>query len=131
MSRTRTAKQKRLNQAGPALRAVGAMSVLLAGVPPADANRLAGEGPPDRIATQKLMLSEEEIVDVSLSTFYVFDKESAKPRYGDKVAWWWGCRACRGCGCGAAVAPNVQSGCRGSSGSTGGGGTPKASGGRR
>lgn len=47
MSRTRTAKQKRLNQAGPALRAVGAMSVLLAGVPPADANRLAGEGPPD------------------------------------------------------------------------------------
>jgi hypothetical protein len=128
MSRTRTAKQKRRNQAVPALRALGAMSVLLAGVPPADANRLAGEGPPDRIATQKLMLSEEEIVDVSLSTFYAFDKEGAKPRYGDKVAWWWGGRSCRGCG--AAVAPNVRSGCRGSSGGTGGGGTPKASGGR-
>ena len=47
-------------------------------------------------------LGEEEISDVSLSTFYVFDKENgATPKIGDKLAW--GCR-CGGCGrCGCAV----------------------------
>ena len=52
-----------------------------------------------------LFLGEEEISDVSLSTFYVFDKENAaQPQLGEKVAW--GCRGCgcrgcgRGCGCG-------------------------------
>jgi hypothetical protein len=45
----------------------------------------------------ELFLGEEEISDVSLSTFYVFDKENdAMPRVGEKVAW--GCR----CGCVAA-----------------------------
>jgi len=32
------------------------------------------------------ILGEEELSDVSLSTFYVFDKESAKSQLGDKVA---------------------------------------------
>jgi hypothetical protein len=46
----------------------------------------------------EIFLGEEEISDVSLSTFYVFDKESAKPQLGEKVAWWRGCR-CGGCHC--------------------------------
>jgi hypothetical protein len=42
----------------------------------------------------EIFLGEEEISDVSLSTFYVFDKENAaQPQLGEKVAW-------RGCGCG-------------------------------
>src|SRR6266446_4275315 len=49
----------------------------------------------------QITLSEEEIADVSLGTFYVFDKENAgTPRLGEKFAR--GCgRGCggRGCGC--------------------------------
>jgi hypothetical protein len=54
----------------------------------------------------QIILSEEEIVDVSLATFYVFDKENAgTPRLGEKLAQGCrrgcgGCRGCRGCrGC--------------------------------
>jgi len=48
---------------------------------------------------QEVFIGEEELSDVSLSTFYVFDKENAaRPQAGEKVAWW-GCRGCRGCGC--------------------------------
>jgi hypothetical protein len=37
----------------------------------------------------KSFLGEEEISDVSLSTFYVFDKENAaQPQLGEKVAAW-------------------------------------------
>ena len=49
----------------------------------------------------EIFLGEKEISDVSLSTFYVFDKEdNATPRVGEKVAW--GCRCgCGGCRCGS------------------------------
>jgi hypothetical protein len=47
-----------------------------------------------------LFLGEEEISDVSLSTFYVFDKENAaQSQLSEKVAQW-GCGGCRGCRCG-------------------------------
>jgi hypothetical protein len=61
----------------------------------------------------QLFLGEEEISDVSLSTFYVFDKEGAATTApGVKTAWgcrcggcgcrcgWRGCAGCGGCGCG-------------------------------
>ncbi len=52
----------------------------------------------------EVFIGEEEITDVSLGTFYVFDKENAaKPRLGEQVAWWRGCGGCGGygrCGCG-------------------------------
>jgi len=52
-----------------------------------------GTAPPPVIT-----LGEEEISDVSLATFYVFDKENARtPQAGTQYAW--GCRGCRGCGC--------------------------------
>jgi hypothetical protein len=47
----------------------------------------------------EVFLGEQEVSDVSLSTFYVFDKENTKPQAGEKVAWWGGCR-CGGCRCG-------------------------------
>src|SRR5262249_12895843 len=44
------------------------------------------------------MLGEEEISDISLSTFYVFDKEAGGKSLGQRVAF--GCRAGGGCsGC--------------------------------
>ena len=60
-----------------------------------------GQSPP------QITLSEEEVVDVSLGTFYVFDKEDAGgSRLGERVAracggcgrGCGGCRGCRGCG---------------------------------
>jgi hypothetical protein len=44
----------------------------------------------------EIFLGDEEISDVSLSTFYVFDKENAKLQLGEKLAW----RGCGGCPCG-------------------------------
>jgi hypothetical protein len=42
-------------------------------------------------------LGEEEIADVNLATFYVFDKEDARiPQAGVQLAWR-GCRGCRAC----------------------------------
>ena len=64
-----------------------------------------------------ITLSEEEISDVSLATFYVFDKENARPSQpGVQAAqWgcrgWWACRACRGCGCRACRACRGCGGC--------------------
>src|SRR5262249_7315095 len=58
---------------------------------------------PSTTQPHELFLGEEEISDVSLSTFYVFDKENAaQPKLGEKVAWGCGCRGCRcgGCRCG-------------------------------
>jgi len=60
----------------------------------------AADIPQQSATTQhQLFLGEEEISDVSLSTFYVFDKENAaSAKLGEKTAWW-GCR-CGGCRCG-------------------------------
>jgi hypothetical protein len=46
----------------------------------------------------QVMLGEEEIADVSLSTFYVFDKESAGIPDGSVQVARGGCGGCRGCG---------------------------------
>jgi hypothetical protein len=55
---------------------------------------------PSQAATpqHQLFLGEEEIADVSLSTFYVFDKENAATSNPGVKTAWWGCR-CGGCGC--------------------------------
>jgi hypothetical protein len=59
-----------------------------------------------------ITLGEEEISDVSLATFYVFDKENARtPQAGVQLAWRGcrGCRGCGGCGCGCCLS---QGACR-------------------
>jgi len=51
----------------------------------------------DTAPRHEITLNDEEISDVNLATFCVFDKENAgAPRLGEKLAW--GCRGCRGCG---------------------------------
>ena len=55
---------------------------------------------------QRFVLSDEEMTDVSLATFYVLDRENAGSNM--QLAWWG--RGCRGCGCGGCR------GCRGCGG---------------
>jgi hypothetical protein len=99
MSNTKHLKRKRGAKVVPLLGAAGLLSLA--------SGASAAMAPVADLPTQKtapgheIILGEEELSDVSLSTFYVFDKESAKSRLGDKVAW----RGCGGCRCGG--------GCRG------------------
>jgi hypothetical protein len=85
-------KRKRMKEALPVLGVVG-MSLLLAGGASAGTGGPATDTPlwnPSHETT----LYEEEVFDVSLGTFFVFDKENGGTlRLGEKFAQ----RGCRGC----------------------------------
>ncbi len=101
----RPSKQKRVKAALPALGAAGLTFSMVGGasaaaVPGNDATPSTNYSP-----NHQITLGEEEIADVSLATFYVFDKENtAAAKDGVQVAWrgcghgCGGCRGCRGCG---------------------------------
>jgi hypothetical protein len=101
-------KRKRVTKAVPALGAAGLTFSLVGGasaaaVPTQDVPRTPNIAP-----SHEIMLGEEEISDVSLATFYVFDKENTASTRGMVQEAWGcrcggcrGCRACRGCRCGA------------------------------
>src|SRR6266700_1342359 len=94
MSRVKQAsKKKRVTKAAmPALGGGASASA----VPAADVQQTTNLAP-----TQALTLGEEEIADVSLATFYLFDKENtAQARGGVQLAWGCRCGGCRGCRCG-------------------------------
>jgi len=100
-----TSKRRRRSKALPVLGAAGLLS--LAGGAYA-ATEPAADLPLQGIASgHEIILGEEEISDVSLGTFYVFDKENAStPQLGEKLAYRGGCgrggaRGCGGRGCGA------------------------------
>src|SRR5262249_9752766 len=97
-----TSRRKRRINALPVMGLAGA-SLSLAGGAQAAAVP-AADLPPQNLAPSQITLGEEEISDVSLSTFYVFDKEnSAKAQPGQQLAQWrcrCGCRGCGRCGCG-------------------------------
>ena len=110
MSRAKQAsKRKRLTKAAgvPALGAAG-LGLSLAGsasasaVPTADVPQSLSS-----IPNQRFVLGEEEMADVSLATFHLFDKENGTAGF-TQVARGCGCGGCHGCGgCG---------GCRGCGG---------------
>ena len=114
MARTKqSSKQKRVKAALPALGAAGLTFSMVGGasaaaVPANDVTQSTNYSP-----NHQIMLGEEEIADVSLATFYVFDKEAtAAAKDGTvQLARGCGCRGCRGCG-----------GCRGCRGCRCGGG---------
>jgi hypothetical protein len=113
MPRTKqTSKRSRQKDALPVLGAVGVSLSLASGASAAPAVPATEAPSQGIIPNHQITLSEEEIADVSLATFYVFDKENAgTPRLGEKLArgcGCGGCRGCRGCGCGR--------GCRGCGG---------------
>jgi hypothetical protein len=97
-------KKKRVTKAAvPALGAAGLTFSLVGGaaasaMPAADLQQTTNLAP-----TQALTLGDEEIADVSLATFHLFDKEDTGAlRGGVQLAWGCrcgGCRGCRGCGC--------------------------------
>jgi hypothetical protein len=92
-------KQKRVAKAAiPALGAAGLTFSLLgsasaSAVPTADMPQTTHFAP-----NQAMTLGEEEMADVNLATFHLFDKETVGSDV--QVAWrgCGGCRACRGCG---------------------------------
>jgi hypothetical protein len=99
-------KRKGRKEAVPVVGVVG-VSLSLAGGASAATAVPAADTPSRDTVLPQIMLSEEEIADVSLGTFYVFDKEYAgTPYIGEKIAQrcggcrCGGCRGCgRGCGC--------------------------------
>jgi hypothetical protein len=101
---------KRRKEAVPVVGAVGVSLSLVGGASAATAVPTVDTASWDTSRSQ-FTLNEEEIADVSLGTFYVFDKEHAgTPYIGEKVAQrCGGCRGCRGCGRGCR-------GCRGCGG---------------
>src|SRR5713101_1772436 len=112
-----TSKRKRLKEAVPMVGVVG-VSLSLAGGASAATAVSTADMPSRHTAPPQITLNEEEISDVSLGTFYVFDKETAgTPRLGQQLAracgrGCGGCRGCRGC----------HRGCRGCGGCGGCGG---------
>src|SRR5512141_1867139 len=100
MSRAKQAsKRKSRACAVPLLGAAGLSLSLASGAPAATVGPTAHE----------ITLAEEEISDVSLATFYVFDKENVgATEPGVQLVGHRGCRGChrgcrgchRGCGCG-------------------------------
>ena len=105
MARARTnSKRNNRTTIAPALGIAG-LSLAMADGASASAAGSAVDVPPQNTATHhELFLGEEEISDVSLSTFYVFDKENTSTSLAgfEQVAWGCrrgGCRGCRGCSC--------------------------------
>jgi hypothetical protein len=108
-------KRRRGAKVVPVLGAAGLLS-LAGGAFAATSAAPVADLPTQKTApNHEIILGEEELSDVSLSTFYVFDKESAKSQLGDKVAAARACaargcavrgcavRGCGGCGCGGRV----------------------------
>jgi hypothetical protein len=100
MSRVKqSSKRKRLTKAvaAPALGAAG-LGLSLVGsasasaVPTADVSQS-----PNATTNQRFILGEEEMADVSLATFHLFDRESGTAGF-TQVARGCGCGGCHGCG---------------------------------
>ncbi len=111
-SKKQASKRKRRNTALPVLGAAGITLALASG---ASATAPAANAPSQdsgpRI-TPPITLGEEEISDVSLGTFYVFDKENEN-HLGQDVKLARACGGCRGCGRGCGGCRGCGRGCGG------------------
>jgi hypothetical protein len=114
MSRVKQAsKRKRLTTAAavPALGAAGlgfslAGSASASALPTADVPQT-----PNTTLNQRFVLGEEEMADVSLATFHLFDRENGTAGF-TQVARGCGCGGCHGCG-GGGGCRGCGGGCRG------------------
>jgi hypothetical protein len=99
MARTKqVSKRKRRRRGLPALGAAG-VSLMMAGGASANAPTANVPSLQDTSLRPAITLDEEEIADVSLGTFYVFDKEN-EPRLGQGIRLAAGGCRCGGCRCG-------------------------------
>jgi hypothetical protein len=107
-------KKKHVTKAVPVMGAAGLTLSMMGGasasaVPVADL-----PSPPNLLGSHAITLGDEEIADVSLATFYVFDKEGTDAaRNGVQVAWGCRCGGCRGCGCRGCGVRACRCGCGG------------------
>ncbi len=104
MQRVKQASKKKrvAKTALPALGAAGLTLSLTGGASASAVPATEVQQTPVYSPTQGITLGEEEIADVSLATFHLFDKENVG---GGVQTAWHGCGGCRGCGRGC--------GCRG------------------
>jgi hypothetical protein len=105
MARRAKTNSKRNNRkrAAPALGIAGLSLAMTGGASASTAGSAVDVPIQDTATHHELFLGEEEISDVNLSTFYVFDHENdATLKAGVKTAYWRGCRCgcARGCRCG-------------------------------
>src|SRR6202051_5091092 len=106
-------KQKRLKKALPVLGIAGVSFSLMGGASASTSAPAADIPSQNTSPRQEIFLGEEELSDVSLATFYVFDKEGiAKTQSGQQLAWW----RCGGCGGGCRCGGCAWRGCGGSGG---------------
>jgi hypothetical protein len=92
----RSSKGKRRSKALPALGFAGVSLSMASGACASTSEASANTPPPSQ--KHEIFLGEEEISDVSLATFYVFDKENAgPPPLSQKLRLAFGAGA--GCGC--------------------------------
>jgi hypothetical protein len=114
MSRVKQdSKRKRLTKAA-AVPALGAAGLGFSLVGSASASALPTADVPQALNTtpnQRFVLGEEEMADVSLATFHLFDKENGTGGF-TQVARGCGCGGCHGCG-GGGGCRGCGGGCRG------------------
>jgi hypothetical protein len=110
-----TSTKKKVMRSAPVLGAAGLSFAMVGGASAAAVPTTDVAMSPTLGTDHQLSLGVEEIADVSLATFYVFDKENAaSTKGGVQMARGCGCRGCHGCrGC---------RGCRGCGGCGGCGG---------
>ena len=90
-------KRKRMSKTVPVLGAAGLSLTLASAASAATGGPVVDVLTPNTGASHQITLSDEEVSDVSLTTFYVFNKEAFRP--GKRlVMGMGGCGACAGCG---------------------------------
>jgi hypothetical protein len=101
MSRAKQASKRKRRTAAvtvPVLGAAGLSLSLVGGASATTGGATADIAAHTGLLNHEITLGEEEISDVSLATFYVFDKENAATsKLGEKLAYR-GCGRCGGCG---------------------------------
>jgi hypothetical protein len=104
MARTKQVSKRKRRRIGlPALGAAG-VSLVMAGGAAANAPTANAPSLQDTSLRPAITLDEEEIADVSLGTFYVFDKENdSRLGQGVRLAARGGCGGCGRCGGGCAA----------------------------
>ena len=114
----RSSDQSGPNRGTKTLGVIG-VSVSLAGAACAESSPADAATEPASANNTLMMdfdLHEQEVFDVGMSSFRLFDREDADEAKPETVAqWWgWGCRGCRGCGgCRACRGCRGCGGCRG------------------
>ena len=102
---SQTKERKRRSKAVPVLGAAAGLSFSLASSAPAAIGGVNPDPANSSLVSQQMMLCEEQIADVSLATFHVFEKEPAdiQQPHARLAMGAGGCAGCGGCGCACGI----------------------------